>query len=769
MIRLRLLVGFVLVALLPVVAAGIGTSIVTYQSGRQQSIDRLEAVAARKELAIQSWVQSLQQELRTASQSGSSPRLINDGLRLANANTNYTWYDNLVRNQLQKFASRSSHFSELFLLDHQGRVVVSTDPAREDNSYANQAYFQQGLNRPYTQLPFYPATPDPNDANSLPKDRASVIAVTPIVDEAGKPIGVMGGLGSVDTLLKLMSERTGLGNTGRAYLVNREHALLVGIRLVSNRSGAEKRELWIVESQAIDTTIQNAANANGVYRDAFGESVVGSCRWLPDVQAVLSVEQDSPEAFGAVSANTDINLVIALASVVIAVIASLFMTRSIADPIIHLSDTASQIANGNLERTAEVENNDEVGVLARAFNSMTGQLRDLISSLEVRIADRTFALQKANETLERRALQMETSAQVGREITSILDIDVLLNRVAVLIGEAFGYYHVQIFLLDEDLGHLVLRAGSGHRNIQYPILDITETSVNSKVAQTGKPVIVNDTSRNLDFLVDSQLPDTRSELVVPLRLSDHVIGTLDVHDSKANAFSDEDILVIQSLADQIVVAIENAHLYDQSRELAILEERNRLARELHDSVTQSLYSLVLLAEGWRRTLHSTGSTISEEYLNRIGQISHQALKEMRMLIHELRPPTLEQEGLVGAVQKRFDAVEKKVGIEARVVMEDFVELPASVEEGLYRITQEALNNSLKHAEGTCETVRICVEDRMVVLEVTDNGRGFDPEHLDQGGGIGLASMHERARQLGGTLTIVSGKGTGTTVKASVPL
>jgi signal transduction histidine kinase len=193
------------------------------------------------------------------------------------------------------------------------------------------------------------------------------------------------------------------------------------------------------------------------------------------------------------------------------------------------------------------------------------------------------------------------------------------------------------------------------------------------------------------------------------------------------AFTEEDMVAIQSLGDQIVVAIENAHLYDQSRELAVLEERTRLARDLHDSVTQSLYSLVLLTEGWRRLLNAGGGTQIEDYLGRIGEIAQQALREMRLLIHELRPPMLEQEGLVGAVRKRLDAVEKRVGIEARVVMDDLVELPASLEEGLYWITQEALNNALKHAAAKKETVRICVEGAMLMLEIADDGQGFDLE------------------------------------------
>jgi signal transduction histidine kinase len=275
--------------------------------------------------------------------------------------------------------------------------------------------------------------------------------------------------------------------------------------------------------------------------------------------------------------------------------------------------------------------------------------------------------------------------------------------------------------------------------------------------------------RDPGFLPDSQLPETRSELVIPLRLGSQVIGTLDVHNTQVGAFSEEDVVAIQSLGDQIVVAIENAHLYDQSRELAVLEERTRLARDLHDSVTQSLYSLVLLTEGWRRLLSAGSGSQIEDYLGRTGEIAQQALREMRLLIHELRPPMLEQEGLVGAVRKRLDAVEKRVGIEARVVMDDLVELPASQEEGLYWITQEALNNALKHAAASKEIVRICVEGERLVLEIMDDGQGFDLDVVRHRGGMGLVSMRERAKEMGGTFTIESAPGQGTMVTVRVPV
>ncbi|NJD59214.1 MAG: hypothetical protein C3F13_16140 [Anaerolineales bacterium] len=765
MIRTRLLIGFVLVALLPVIGLGIGTYIVSYQSGRQQSIDRLESVAARKELAVQVWVQSLQEELQIAARSDYSPKLVANAIRLSNEGEVHAWYNDMVRKWLQIFVNHSNQFNELFLVDRNGKVVLSTAQNREQSNYTNFIFDSKGLAESYTQLPFIRssinASPD-----ELYSDISSVFVLIPVNGDDGQLLGAIGGKARIDSLQAVLNEKTGLGSTGQAYLVNWNHSLLIGTNLdESSLNGAIVNS---IHATGIDYAIDNAANLAGIYKNPQGTNVVGIYRWLPDLNVVLSVEQDSSEAFQAVSAGTVMNLIVAVIALVFAILAAMYMTRNIANPIVNLARTATQIAQGDLNKTADIVREDEVGALARAFNIMTGQLRDLIGSLEQRVGERTRALQIANESLERRALQMETSAQVGREITSILDLDTLLNRVVELIQDAFRYYHVQVFLLDRESNQLVLRASSMRHPVQFSRLDVGKTSINGLVAETGEISMVNDVSQNPDFLIDSELPETHSELVIPLRQAEHVIGTLDVQSSSVNAFSKEDILVVQGLGDQIAVAIENAHLYDRSRELAVLAERHRLSRELHDSVTQSLYSLVLFSEGWRRTLDTKVGPQIEEYFNRIGEIAQQSLREMRLLIYELRPPTLEQVGLLGALQKRIDAVEKQVGIEARVVMEDFIDLPIELEQDLYWIAQEALNNALKHGHATREAVRICTENSHVILEITDNGVGFDPDDIEHRGGMGLTSMVERAKNIGGELTISSHYNEGTIVRTSVP-
>lgn len=210
-------------------------------------------------------------------------------------------------------------------------------------------------------------------------------------------------------------------------------------------------------------------------------------------------------------------------------------------------------------------------------------------------------------------------------------------------------------------------------------------------------------------------------------------------------------------------------LYDltESKRAAIIEERERLARELHDSVTQSLYSLSLFAEWGRGLLDAGEIEPAQERMARIGDISQQALREMRLLLYELRPSTLDADGLIGAVESRLTAVEHRVGISAQLQANVTVDLLPHVEECLYRITQEALNNALKHAAATAVLVQLHADENNISLSVTDDGVGFDPETVNLEGRLGLSSMRERTRRLSGIFEIESQDGLGTTVRVAI--
>jgi signal transduction histidine kinase len=205
----------------------------------------------------------------------------------------------------------------------------------------------------------------------------------------------------------------------------------------------------------------------------------------------------------------------------------------------------------------------------------------------------------------------------------------------------------------------------------------------------------------------------------------------------------------------------------RAEELAVLQERNRLARELHDSVTQSLYSLTLLAEAGQRMIRAEDLQQIAGNQTRLGQIAQQALQEMRLLVYELRPLALKSEGLVGALEQRLETVERRAGIQARVLVEGEVDLAPGLEEELYGIAQEALNNALKHARASKIVLSVRMVDKSVILEVADDGQGFDQAEVQVKGGLGLISMQERAEKIGGQLDIDSAPGEGMRVSVKV--
>lgn len=364
--------------------------------------------------------------------------------------------------------------------------------------------------------------------------------------------------------------------------------------------------------------------------------------------------------------------------------------------------------------------------------------------------------------------QADTLLQVASVVGSTLELNEVLARILDQLRRVVDYDSASVQLLEE--GGLQVIAARGFARGQQ-VLGLTfspNEAPNYKVVAESRPLNLADAPQLYPIFRQPPFSHVRSWLGAPLRVQERIIGIIAVDRHQPGGFTGDEVRLTTAFADQAALALENARLYQQAEQLAVMEERSRLARELHDSVTQSLYSLTLFAEVGRRAAEAGESERVIDYLNRLGQVTQQALKEMRLLLYELRASTLEAEGLVGALQQRLDAVEKRAGIEGRLVIEAMVELPALVEEGLYRIAQEALNNALKHAAATLVTVRINANGEQAELEVIDNGVSFDPTNISNTGGMGLTSMRERAEQLGGSLAIYSKPGQGTRVKVNVP-
>jgi signal transduction histidine kinase len=250
---------------------------------------------------------------------------------------------------------------------------------------------------------------------------------------------------------------------------------------------------------------------------------------------------------------------------------------------------------------------------------------------------------------------------------------------------------------------------------------------------------------------------------IHLRNKRKIIGVLSLFSATARQFTADEKALMISFGDQIGIATENALLYQQAEEVAVIQERQRLARELHDAVTQSVYSATLLAATGQRAVSAGDWQQVKNFLSRLQTITNQALKELRLLVFELRPAALQDAGLVEALQHRLDAVEQRAGIQVQFLVENDLNLSEEQETALYRIAIEALNNALKHANAATVSVCLTRQNDDMLLVIGDDGQGFDPSAVDEQGGVGLATMRERASRIGAQVLIESEPGKGTNV------
>ena len=264
-------------------------------------------------------------------------------------------------------------------------------------------------------------------------------------------------------------------------------------------------------------------------------------------------------------------------------------------------------------------------------------------------------------------------------------------------------------------------------------------------------------------------PDMRSFLGVPIVSADGVIGAFYLTEKQGGAtFDADDEAVIELLASHAAIAITNARLYERSRELSIISERNRLALELHDVVSQKLFSVMLTAEAAAAQLDRDPDAARAQ-LERTRELARESLDELRSLILGLRPPELERDGLEGALRKELEMLARIHGIEIDLEIEGADPAAGSNGDGerefaILRIAHEALNNAVRHAGADHVTVRLSQRPDVVTVEVRDDGVGFDPHSAEvRSRHLGLTSMEERARELGGRLEIRSAPGSGTTV------
>jgi signal transduction histidine kinase len=386
------------------------------------------------------------------------------------------------------------------------------------------------------------------------------------------------------------------------------------------------------------------------------------------------------------------------------------------------------------------------------------------------------------EQAQHRARETSALLEISRAVALTLDAHQLMGTILEQLKTIIDHTGAAIMLVvDGELEIVEVRAIRGHEPeigvrlpLEEPLTGLWEAILR------GEAVIIDDLRSDeamaADFIRISmeaglwELPNfqvVRSWMGVPLSVKGEVKGILACSQTVPAFFKPEHVRLARAFADQAAIAIENARLYEQAQRGAAIEERQRIARELHDSVSQALYAIALGART-ARTLLDRDPAAAGEPVDYLSSLAEAGLTEMRALIFELRPESLETEGLVAAISKQAAAVEARHGLRIECRLDGEPQLPLAGKETLYRITQEALHNTVKHARATAAGVTLESKDSRCTVTIYDDGAGFDPaDHFP--GHLGLQSMKERAEKSGGTLVIDSAPGRGTSVKVSVPL
>ena len=268
-------------------------------------------------------------------------------------------------------------------------------------------------------------------------------------------------------------------------------------------------------------------------------------------------------------ASTFTSLTLLLITMGVSIFAMTLLSSTITTPLENLATAAQDIAAGKLSARVNIETKDEVGALAGVFNIMTAQLQELVTSLEARVAERTAELETEKRQSDARAKQFEAVTKVASAISATQNLRELLPQISNVISEQFGFYHVGIFLNDPTNQVTILGAANsegGQKMLQRSHqLKIGEQGIVGYVTRTGKPRIALDVGEDANYFNNPDLPSTHSEMALPLKAGNHVIGALDIQSTEVGAFTDEDFETLSALADQVSLAIQNARLFDQTK------------------------------------------------------------------------------------------------------------------------------------------------------------------------------------------------------------
>ena len=485
-------------------------------------------------------------------------------------------------------------------------------------------------------------------------------------------------------------------------------------------------------------------------RDADGVNILATYAPVPGTPWGLVTEENWASLLAGSRGYGQFLVLLLALGILIPTLLVLLGVNRITQPISRLTAAAREIAGGKYGEQITISTGDELEVLGEQFNQMSRELEQSYAQLEDRVQARTQELATLNAT----AAVASHSLNLQEILSDSLDKS--LQVLDMETGAAFSLEGpVLVLVAQRNRSEEFIRRASS-RPLRGSVVELT--------AAAGAPLVWS-----IEEFPETPLkPLLQKEglaqvLCVPLLATRGLVGAFTIGTRRARCIAPEQLSLLAAIGQQIGVAVENAHRYQAAEETATTAERTRLARELHDAVTQTLFSASLIAEVLP-DLWETNVTEGKRRLQELRQLTRGALAEMRTLLVELRPNALAQIPLGDLLRQLCESLMGRSRLPIEVSTEGQRKLPADVQVALYRITQEALNNVVKHSKATQAIVMLRLQDT-VRLSIADDGCGFDASHVPPDH-LGLKIMRERAEAIGAKIRITSEPGQGTQVTVS---
>ncbi len=450
--------------------------------------------------------------------------------------------------------------------------------------------------------------------------------------------------------------------------------------------------------------------------------------------------------------------------VIVPVLVTTYGVRHITNPIQKLIRASELVTAGQFKHSIDVKTGDEIETLANQFNLMSQELDESYSSLEKKVADRTHELATLNAITARVSSSLNLSEIMADALERIMELTAMEHGIAYRVEGGQG--GAKENGTDMEEAHLRVMA---FRGLPHDYVDLGDKlplgqSAAGVAGRRGEPVIWTLAELPSASAVRERIAALGVEQVIaiPLMAKGRLVGSLNLSTNQSKTYPPEQVALLKTIGQQIGMAVENAYLYEQAEQTAIAAERGRLARELHDAVTQTLFSASLIADVipriWERDPEEGMKNLEE-----LRQLTRGALAEMRTLLLEMRPETLNRIDLKSLLTQLQDAFIGRARVPATLDIQGECQVDQEVKLVFYRVAQEALNNIAKHSGARKVEISLRCQPGGLSLSIQDDGLGFDlesitPDHL------GIAIMHERANSIGASLKIESQPGRGTVVE-----